>query len=182
MTEEKQPFGDNPERRVALDPPPEPVTVLDQATVERALAASRRSPRRRVILPFHKSASDPLQRMLNAVQPGSYIRPHRHLDPPKAESIVVLAGAIRYLVFDETGVVVRRETASARGRSFGIDCDPGIFHTFWALEPDTLLFEVKPGPYRAADDKDFAPWAPAEGTQEAAGYLTRLVADDSRSG
>ncbi|MGD8861079.1 MAG: hypothetical protein PVI30_13820 [Myxococcales bacterium] len=32
-----------------------------------------------------------------------------------------------------------------------------------ALEPDTLIYEVKPGPWSAATDKSFAPWAPAEG-------------------
>jgi hypothetical protein len=40
---------------------------------------------------------------------------------------------------------------------------PGIYHGFVALEPDTLIYEVKPGPWSAATDKSFAPWAPAEG-------------------
>ncbi len=53
----------------ALDAPPGEVALLDSDLIERAVAASRKSPRRRVILPFHAASSDPLQRMVNAVQP-----------------------------------------------------------------------------------------------------------------
>jgi hypothetical protein len=44
-----------------------------------------------------------------------------------------------------------------------------------ALKPDTVIFEVKAGPYDAATDKAFAPWAPAEGTQEAQSFLADVL-------
>ena len=44
------------------------------------------------------------------------------------------------------------------------------------LEPDTVVFEVKPGPYQPTSDKDFAPWAPAEGGPDAPAYLADLEA------
>ena len=40
--------------------------------------------------------------MLNAIQPGSYIRPHRHLDPPKSESLILLQGMLGYVSFQTT--------------------------------------------------------------------------------
>ena len=40
--------------------------------------------------------------------------------------------------------------------------------------PDTVIFEVKPGPYDAATDKEFAPWAPPEGDPRAHAYLIQL--------
>jgi hypothetical protein len=43
------------------------------------------------------------------------------------------------------------------------------------LTPHVVCFEVKPGPYSAANDKDFAPWAPREGDPRAGVYLDRLV-------
>ena len=61
--------------RRALEPPEGPIVLIDTPLIEAASHASRRSPRRRVILPFHASHGDPLQRMLNAMQPGSYIQP-----------------------------------------------------------------------------------------------------------
>lgn len=113
--------------------------------------------------------------MLNALQPGSYVRPHRHLLPPKAESSVLLRGSIGFITFHDDGRVDRQLVLSAGSSSFGVDCQPGPFHTLFALEPDTVVFEVKPGPYDPASDKDFAPWAPEEGSPEATAYLERLV-------
>ena len=57
---------------------------------------------------------------------------------------------------------------------FGVDLAPGIFHGLVALEPDTVIYEVKDGPYAAANDKAFAPWAPEEGSPEAARYREGL--------
>ena len=74
--------------RRALDPPGGDFALITRDLEESALAYARESPRRRVILPFHKHSGDPLHRMLNAVQPDSYIRPHRHLDYDKAASAI----------------------------------------------------------------------------------------------
>jgi hypothetical protein len=43
------------------------------------------------------------------------------------------------------------------------------------LTDHVVCFEVKPGPYSTANDKDFAPWAPGEGGPTAAAYLDMLV-------
>jgi cupin fold WbuC family metalloprotein len=163
--------------RLALDPPSDPVFVLDHALIERTVAYARESPRRRVIAPFHRSAEDPLHRMLNAVQPDSYVRPHRHLDPPKAEAWIVLRGALLFFTFADDGAVTEQIVLSARGPRFGVDLLPGIYHSFIALEPDTVIYEVKTGPYQPTSDKAFAPWAPAEGSHEAALYMQRLLRD-----
>lgn len=142
--------------------------------LNQACELSRQSPRRRIIAPFHKSDADPLHRMLNVAQPDSYVRPHRHLDPPKAEAWVLLAGALLFFTFTEDGTIDHCVRAEAGGEVFGVDLVPGIFHSFVALEPDTTVYEVKTGPYTASNDKTFPAWAPAEGTPEAALYLSQL--------
>ncbi|GAB7021594.1 WbuC family cupin fold metalloprotein [Salidesulfovibrio brasiliensis] len=152
---------------MALDAPEGNVSKLDRAMLDTALDVSRRSPRGRVIQPLHKDADATLHRMLNCLQPGTYIRPHRHLDPPKAECFVLLSGAVRQLLFDDEGTVTDSFVIRAGSEVFGADIEPGVWHTWIVLEPDTVAFEVKPGPYTKATDKDFAPWAPEEGTEEA---------------
>jgi cupin fold WbuC family metalloprotein len=139
-----------------------------------AKTASRESPRKRIILPLHKKVEDSLQRMLNILQPGSYIRPHRH-PARRAESLIVLSGTLLYLTFDDHGAVLERLMLKAGSAQFGVDTEGGIYHCFMALEPDTVLFEVKPGPYDADGDKQFAPWAPEEYSAEAAAYLEDLL-------
>jgi cupin fold WbuC family metalloprotein len=158
----------------ALSAPSQPVVLLTRGLVEQALAASRESERKRVILPFHKSHADTLHRMFNALQPGTYVRPHRHLSPPKSEVFVVLQGALDFVLFDEHGSIEQVQRLAAGSDTFGIDLEPGLFHAFVVRAPDTLIYEVKPGPYSALDDKDFASWAPAEGTPEVSAYVEAL--------
>src|SRR3954469_23209575 len=139
----------------ALSAPSDPICWLSRDLLEGAIAASQSSPRRRVIQPFHRDESATLQRMFNAVQPDSYIPPHRHLHPPKAESWVVLRGALAFFTFDAHGSIEEWGEMRAGGPLVGVDLEPGVYHTFIALEPDTVVFEVKSGPYSPASDKAF---------------------------
>ena len=150
--------------------------AITQEMVDQKVADARANPRRREILVLHDGDGDSLQRMLNAMEPGSYVRPHRHVTPPKAEGLVVLSGSLAFVAFDDEGepdaesfLVLSRE----RG-VLGIDYRAGLWHTFFALETGSVVYEVKPGPYDAATDKEFASWAPEEGSPEADEYLERL--------
>ncbi|MFY7696477.1 MAG: WbuC family cupin fold metalloprotein, partial [Cyanobium sp.] len=49
----------------------------------------------------------------------------------------------------------------------GVEIPEGVFHTLVALAPDTVMFEIKQGPYQPTRDKDFLGVFPAEGTPEA---------------
>ncbi len=160
--------------RALKSPTGELVTLTDNL-IDAAIFASRESPRKRIILPFHDGPENTLHRMLNAVQPGSYIRPHRHLDPPKDEALVLLRGALTFYTFHEDGTVNAVQHVRAGTASFGIDVKAGVFHTFIATEPDTVVFEVKPGPWSPATDKDFATWAPDEGEEGYVEYMDRLL-------
>lgn len=150
--------------------------MIGREHVTSALEYSRTSPRKRVILPFHKHGADPLHRMLNAAQPGTYVRPHRHIAPPKSEAFLVLQGALAMFVFEDDGAIRDCFRLAAGSDRFGVDLAPGMFHSFIALEPDTLIYEVKNGPYEPASDKDFASWAPLEDSPGAAAYVAELAA------
>ena len=158
----------------ALNAPGGPLVVIDDALISEGIGASRRSERRRIILPLHTRSAEACQRMLNVVQPGSYIRPHRHADPPKSETVVVLRGALTYVAFHPDGSLDRRVELAAGSARVGVDTRPGVYHTFFATEPDTVVFEAKTGPYVEAEDKEVATWAPAAGSPEADAYLKRL--------
>ncbi len=148
---------------------------IDTRLLDEVSAQAKVNPRLRMNYNFHQKLDDPVNRMLNAIEPGTYARPHRHLDPPKIESFVLLRGALDLLIFDDEGNVIQRERLSHASGMYGMDIEPGIWHTVVAIEPDTVMFEVKTGPYVAINDKDFAPWSPepddAEGVLK---YLERL--------
>ena len=66
--------------------------LLDNATLTELLATAAASPRRRANHNIHPLLEGPVQRFFNAMQPGTYVRPHRHSTPPRWELFVVLRG------------------------------------------------------------------------------------------
>jgi len=59
--------------------------LIDNALFEKLCEKADESPRRRAHPLVHASHGDLVQRMLIALQPGTYFRPHRHCRPPKWE-------------------------------------------------------------------------------------------------
>lgn len=134
------------------------------------------SPRRRKNLNFHADLAHPAQRLLNAVEPDSYIRPHRHSDGLRDETFVVVRGRFGLVLFDDTGAVTDTALLHAGGEVIGAHVPCGTFHTLVSLEPGGVFFEAKAGPYEALTDKDFGAWAPREGEPGVPAYLEALRA------
>ena len=118
------------------------------------------APRGRVNHNLHPTLDDPIQRFFNALQPGTYVRPHRHRDPPRWEVFLAVRGRAVVLTFDETGRITARIEICPSGPDVAVEIEGDTWHTVAALGRDAVLFELKPGPYRPIDDKDFADWAP----------------------
>jgi len=148
---------------------------LDERTLQRGIEASRASARRRMILPLHRQQEAPVQRMLNFFQPGTYVRPHLHPLDGAIETIHVLRGRLGFCLFDEEGRITERFDLRADGLGL-IDIEPRIWHGMVALESDTVILEIKQGPYCEATDKVFAEWAPAEGASGFKKVTARLEA------
>jgi cupin fold WbuC family metalloprotein len=149
---------------------------IDSALLQSVSELAVASPRGRKNFNFHRCEDDASHRLLNAVEPGSYIRPHRHLDPAKDETLIVVRGRLGAVVFDEAGNVVDTAVLVALGDRCGINVAHGTYHTVLALESKTVFYESKAGPYRSLQIAEFAPWAPAEGGRDVAAYLARLQA------
>ena len=149
------------------------VQLVTSELCESLIERARRSPRLRINHNFHSSMEDNPHRFLNVMLRGTYIAPHRHLDPPKSESFLVLEGEAAFFTFNDSGEVAG--TYRLGGETLGIDIPPGVWHTLAVLTPHAVCYEVKPGPYRASNDKDFATWAPREGDPGAPAYLERLI-------
>jgi cupin fold WbuC family metalloprotein len=152
------------------------ITLIDDALLNEVCAEAETSPRRRRNRNFHATDDHPAHRLLNAMQPDSYIPPHRHLDPNKDETFVVLRGLLGLIVFNDAGGVVQTAKVGAGGTAMGVDIPHGTWHTAVALEPDTVFLEAKAGPYLPFTEAERAPWAPAENSVEAATYLAMLKA------
>jgi cupin fold WbuC family metalloprotein len=150
------------------------VKLIDAALLDNVTGQARASARRRRNYNFHAEDAHPANRLLNAIEPGSYVQPHRHLDPSKDETFVVVRGRFGLVLFDEAGKVTRTATLSAGGPAVGGNVPHGTYHALVSLEPGSVFFEAKAGPFRPIDDKEREPWAPAEGEPQAATYLAQL--------
>jgi cupin fold WbuC family metalloprotein len=150
---------------------------LAAEVAERAAASARR----RMNFNFHEGPTDNPHRFLNVLLRGTYIRPHRHLDPPKTEAFIALDGEADVLIFDDAGNVVERHRLGRSGPDgilWGVDLPVGVWHTVVARSERVVCYEVKPGPWEPSTDKAFAPWAPSEGDPAVEAYLATLTDDD----
>jgi cupin fold WbuC family metalloprotein len=132
---------------------------LNQHDLDRGLTESRTNKRKRHILPIHRSQDAKVQRLVNFMQPGTYIRPHKHPRPGASESIVVLQGAILVQIFDDKGAILIEQKCVAGSMNSVFDIEANVWHSFVVEKEDTVLFECKMGPYDVELDKIFAPWS-----------------------
>jgi len=133
--------------------------VIDGDRLAALVATAAEAPRRRAHLNLHDDLADPIQRLVMALEPGTYVPPHRHSD--KFELFLLLLGRCALLTFDAAGVVTARVELREGGARMA-ECPAGTWHSVVALEPGTVVVEIKPGPYRPTVAEDFAAWAPAE--------------------
>lgn len=121
------------------------------------------APRRRANLNLHEQLDDPIQRLAIAMEPDTYVRPHRH--PHTWELLYPLCGRFVVLHFDAAGTVTARATLGAD--SSVIETPAGGWHAVLSLDPGAVIFEVKHGPYQPIAEADYAAWSPAADTPDA---------------
>jgi cupin fold WbuC family metalloprotein len=134
---------------------------LDSAALDTLLRQAETSPRRRSHLLLHAGHDDQVQRLAIALRRGTYVRPHVH--SAQWEMLVLIRGAADLLFFDAGSKVTERH-ALAADRTRVIQIPPGQVHGAVALVDDSVVVEVKPGPYRV---NEFMNWAPEEGAADA---------------
>jgi cupin fold WbuC family metalloprotein len=149
--------------------------TVDAARLAAAVARAKASPRLRMNDNLHQM-DDTVHRLLNATEPGTYVQPHRHLSPPKVETMWVVAGQGAIVIFDDAGRATETAVLSPKGPHYVAEVPAGTWHTLLALESGTVWFEVKSGPYAPPLAQDVAAWAPAPGDPAAGAYLEKLLA------
>ena len=140
--------------------------------INNVIEQARNSPRLRMNYNFHPELSDPVQRLLNALEPWTYIRPHKHTT--KEESFVLLSGTILAVSFNEDGTIRDHAILSAASGILGIEFEENCFHMLTSLETGSAVFEIKEGPFVPHTEGSSASWAPKEGTPEAKEFLIKV--------
>ncbi|WP_299088249.1 WbuC family cupin fold metalloprotein [uncultured Bacteroides sp.] len=148
--------------------------LISEELLDSVSHEARESSRLRMNYNFHESLDAPIQRLLNALEPGTYLPPHRHTD--KEETYVVLRGSLLTFFYDDLGNVIEKVNLNPSAGVYGVEIPSGTWHSIIALEPGTVIFEIKSGPYKPLPPEDIAPWAPAPSDLEgAAVFMKRML-------
>ncbi len=147
--------------------------IVDQTVLKKLSSEAKKSKRKRLNYNFHTSSSDTIQRMLNAIEPETYIAPHKHENPDKREVFVLLKGKMTILFFDDKGEITNFISLDKSGITL-VEIPPKTWHTVISMQTGTVYYEIKDGPYDVQADKIFAPWAPLEEDCNSMEFLKKL--------
>lgn len=146
---------------------------IEEALLDRVTGEAVRHPRRRMNHNFHRY-EEAVQRFLNAVEPGSYVRPHRHVDPLRWEMFVCLRGRGAAVIFNETGEISEIYRLDPAQGAYGAEIAAGAWHCIVSLAPGSVFLEIKEGPFEPKHAGVFAPWSPAPDDPAAVPFLSAI--------
>src|SRR5476649_315208 len=97
------------------------ITIVTRELLDQVTEAARTSPRLRKNHNLHPHDESRCHRLLNAVEPASYIRPHRHLDPEKDEAFILMSGRLGIILFSPEGMVEQVVVLSVESGNLAAD-------------------------------------------------------------
>jgi len=147
---------------------------INNDLIDKTSQKAKASARRRKNFNFHASPDDTMHRMLNAMEPDTYIQPHKHENPDKSEAFFCLRGRLLVVEFSDEGEVSDYTILDPLSGNYGCEIAPRVWHSIISLQSGSVAYEVKHGPYNPDDDKHFASWAPAEGDQNAQSFNKKI--------
>ena len=149
---------------------------VDKTALDALTQKAKESPRKRMNLNLHEKLEDAIHRLCIAMEPETYVRPHRHNEDGKWEMAVIVLGRATVVLLSDDGTVRNRVDLEPNGENFAIETPQGTYHTWLPQDEHIAFIEFKRGPYDPDKTNEFAPWAPAEGSQGAGAFLKRLYA------
>ncbi|MDR0394040.1 MAG: WbuC family cupin fold metalloprotein [Tannerella sp.] len=135
--------------------------LIDKKLLDETTQKAKQSARLRMNYNFHESLEDPLNRLINAMEPGTYLRPHRHKNPDKNEIFLLLRGKAALFLFDDEGRVTEKVILDPLNGIYGGEIPAEVWHTLIVLASGSVIYEIKQGPFVPLSPENMAPWSPA---------------------
>ena len=127
--------------------------VIDNKVLDELSSKAKASPRLRMNLDLRNSENDGSQRMLNAIEPGSPERIHRHQHT--SETVVCIRGKVVEEFYDELERICTDSIVlTPNGPNVAINIPAGQWHSIRAVESDSVVLAVKDGRYEPLSDAD----------------------------
>lgn len=126
--------------------------IIDSELLDRICKQAKENPRLRMNYNLHTELDEPVQRLLNALEPGTEIPVHRHRHSD--ETYLVIRGSLFVILFDENKKLLNKVLLDPKEGTYGVSVPAGQWHSIEVLESDTVIFEIKEGPYMALTSED----------------------------
>lgn len=126
--------------------------IIDKNLLDEVSAKAKANERLRMNFNFHDSLDSKAQRLLNALEMGTVLPIHRHRHT--SETYILLRGKIRVMFYNEVGAETESFILNPLDGNYGVHIPVGQWHTLEVLENDSVIFEVKDGPYTPLEPED----------------------------
>ena len=128
--------------------------LITEELLDTVTSHAKENSRLRMNYNFHASMDAPIHRLLNALEPGTYLA----------------------FFYDDAGNVTDKVCLNPSEGKYGLEIPSNTWHSIIALESGTVIFEIKKGPYQPLPSEDLASWAPQ--TSDAEGikaFMKRML-------
>lgn len=119
--------------------------VIDEKLLDGVSQRARESERLRMNFNLHEALDAKAQRLLNALEPGTVLPVHRH--KTTVETYVLLRGRLKVVLFGDDGSQLDSVVLDNELGVHGVNIPKNSWHSVEVLVPDTVILEVKDGPY-----------------------------------
>ena len=126
--------------------------VFDNDFLDSLSRQAKASERLRQHYDLRNSENDNSQRMLNALEPGTIIKIHKH--PLASTFTLVLRGKVVIHIYNNHGELGKDIVLSHNG-NMACTVSANEWHNLECLEPDTVIFEQKDIKYDSETDAVF---------------------------
>ena len=126
--------------------------LIDDKLLNKVSAEAKTSARLRMNYNLHESLDDKVQRLLNAMEPGTIIPIQRHRDT--AETLMIVRGMLKITIYDDEKNIIEECVLNPLDGKYGYHIPKGVWHGVEVLAPNTVMFEVKEGPYAPLASED----------------------------
>ena len=127
--------------------------VINQSLLNQFTEQAKASPRLRMNYDLRNSEDDGSQRMLNAIEPGSPERIHRHQHT--SETVVCIRGRVVEEFYDELERICTDSIVlTPNGPNVAVNIPAGQWHSIRAVESGSMVLAVKDGKWEPLSDAD----------------------------
>jgi Cupin domain. len=117
--------------------------IIDDELLDKISEQAKESPRLRKNFNLHASLNDNVQRLLNALEPGTIMPMHRHQNTD--ETYFLVRGSLKVLIYNDDKQLIDSEILNINNGKYGVQIQKGQWHSIEVLEENTVIFEVKEG-------------------------------------